>query len=422
MEAEDELQAVEMARRAVELLLPDKDSLKGIAQLKKDQMRIKNNLDGQIVRILQSKVDEADDWVSILKQSVDHVQKIETSFATIETECEMCNQRVQQWQTIKTFNQARTNVNSALAELQLLRSLPDELEEVREMMDDDEARDETLLDVHSRLIKLEETRARVISKHRRREVDLPDTHRLVKSFEMVSDLVHGFEEITCDHLTHAIDLAQEAPEILVRILRVIERQERIDRWWRQDATKERKTLADMQAKGIGPAEMGGQLGYTPLGWREKAMVWMQTGVENRFHDMISTLYEKEGDVSPETISSMTELRDELIVLFDDVAPCFPPAYDAFALYVQHYHLKLKQTFDLLLEKAAEGHLPAGQSLNLVNWINEYRELLQSLGIPEPPPGLVSLTTFETGLLESHERMFAQNIDTLATRILDDDWR
>ena len=140
MEAEDEQQAIEMARREIEMLLPDKDSLKGIAQLKKDQTRIKNNLDGQIVRILQSKVDEADDWVSILKQSVDHVQKIEKSFATIEKECEMCEQRVQQWQTIKTFNQARTNVTSALAELQLLRSLPDELEDVRDMMDDDEAR------------------------------------------------------------------------------------------------------------------------------------------------------------------------------------------------------------------------------------------------------------------------------------------
>ena len=93
MEAEDEQQAIEMARREIEMLLPDKDSLKGIAQLKKDQTRIKNNLDGQIVRILQSKVDEADDWVSILKQSVDHVQKIEESFATIEKECEMCEHR-----------------------------------------------------------------------------------------------------------------------------------------------------------------------------------------------------------------------------------------------------------------------------------------------------------------------------------------
>jgi hypothetical protein len=66
--------------------------------------------------------------------------------------------------------QARTNVNSALSELQLLRALPHDLEEVRELMDDDEQRDEQLLDIHVRLVKLEETRARVISCHRARQV------------------------------------------------------------------------------------------------------------------------------------------------------------------------------------------------------------------------------------------------------------
>eukprot|EP01044_Picomonas_judraskeda_P011692 COSAG03_NODE_1615_length_3767_cov_3581.553435_2_plen_607_part_00 len=89
---------------------------------------------------------------------------------------------------------------------------------------------------------------------------------------------------------------------------------------------------------------------------------------------------------------------------------------------RYYHAKFELCFKALLEKAATGNLPAGQSLNLLNWIDEYREALQAVGMPEPPsPSLASLTAFEGPLLASHERMFSQNIDTLAARILSDDW-
>lgn len=419
---QNEEEAIECARREIALLLPDKESLKNVAQLKKDHARIKSHLDSQIQRILQKKIEEAEEWVRLLKDSVGHIAAIEKDFADIEAECEICNQRVHDWQTVKKFNQARNNVMSALSELQLLRSLPSELEEVRDMMDDDEIRDEQLLDIHCRLVKLEETRARVISKHRRREVELPDTHHLMRSFESVGDLVHGFEEVTCDHLVNALDLAQEAPSVLVRILRVIERQERIDRWWRQEAAQEKRAFEQLQQSGLEPAEIGSQLGYTPLRLRDKAKSWMQTGVENRFHEMISELYESEGDVTNATLDKMTKLRDELVIIYDDVAPCFPPVYEAFTTYIGHYHRKFRQIFEMLADRGNEGRLPAGVSLNLINWIEDYRDVLESLGMMEPPiPTLVSLTSFEAALVDSHERMFNQNLETLSLRILDDDW-
>eukprot|EP01043_Picozoa_sp_COSAG02_P056940 COSAG02_NODE_6832_length_3339_cov_20.969753_2_plen_576_part_00 len=90
--------------------------------------------------------------------------------------------------------------------------------------------------------------------------------------------------------------------------------------------------------------------------------------------------------------------------------------------MQYYHVKFELCFKALLEKASTGNVPAGQSLNLMNWIDDYREALQAVGMPEPPsPSLASLTAFEGPLLASHERMFSQNIDTLAKRILADDW-
>lgn len=98
------------------------------------------------------------------------------------------------------------------------------------------------------------------------------------------------------------------------------------------------------------------------------------------------------------------------------------SYHIFSFYVQYYHVKFELCFKALLEKASTGNLPAGQSLNLMNWIDDYREALQAVGMPEPPsPSLASLTAFEAPLLASHERMFSQNIDTLADRILADDW-
>jgi hypothetical protein len=325
--AEDESQAIEMARREIEAVLQDTESLDKVASLKKNYARVRGHLDSQIMRILQSKIDESEDWVSLFKQSVQHINRIEKNFAEIEAECEVCARRVKQWETIKTFNRARNNVTSSLGELQLLRSLPDDIEELVRDMDDEESRDEGLLDIHVRLTKLEETRARVISKHLRRELVLPDTHHLVRSFETVHDIVQGFEDIMSDNMKHAIDLAQEAPAVLVRILRVIERQERIDRWWRQDAAKERRALADLQSRGQAPAEMGTQRGYSPKGWRDKAKGWMQSGVEERFQPLMLDMHEGQGDVSQATIEKLSKLRDDFVILYDEVAPCFPPVSD-----------------------------------------------------------------------------------------------
>merc|ERR1711969_39412 len=112
-------------------------------------------------------------------------------------------------------------------------------------------------------------------------------------------------------MKHAVELAQESPSVLVRILRVIERQERIDRWWRQDAAKVRRGLAELQAKGEVPAEMGTQQGYTPKGWREKAKEWMQTGVEERFQPLMLEMHEGDEDIGQATVEKMTELRGDL---------------------------------------------------------------------------------------------------------------
>ena len=119
MEAEDEQQAIEMARREIEMLLPDKDSLKGITQLKKDQTRIKNNLDGQIVRILQSKVDEADGPASEAASGSATVYNMaKDDAAEEESPGTATNVALWKWREARGFNEAeeepRTKIGRAL--------------------------------------------------------------------------------------------------------------------------------------------------------------------------------------------------------------------------------------------------------------------------------------------------------------------
>ena len=95
----------------------------------------------------------------------------------------------------------------------------------------------------------------------------------------------------------------------------------------QDAAKERRALAELQSRGQTPAEMGAQRGYSPKGWRDKAKGWMQSGVEERFQPLMLDLHGGEGDVSQATIEKLTQLRDDFVILYDEVAPCFPPVID-----------------------------------------------------------------------------------------------
>ena len=435
----DESQALELARREIFSLLPDTESLKKVRGMRKDYTRIKGHLDSQIMRILQSKVEESEDWVSLLDQSFRHIQTVETKFSEAKVECEACSARVQQWQTIKQFNRARNNVTSALAELQLLRSLPQELREVEEMMgaDDFDEGFDSLLSIHARLVKLEETRARVVSKHMRREVELADGHHLVRSFEKIVTSWANFEDVIEDNMCYAIELAgaETNPTILVRVLRVIERQTRVDRWWRQSADTEAERLEEMRKKGTEAAEIpGGQIGYRPKMLRERALEWMQTGVERRFQSLIAEDLMMEpasgddpADISQTTIEKMNELRADIVSVFDDVTPCFPPSFcgnqlTVFDFYVRLYHKKFIQVYELLVDKANSGRLPPGISVMLVNWIDEYTETLELVGMPDPPhSSLRPLTAFAAPLLESNEETFCAQIQRLASNILAVDW-
>ena len=106
-------------------------------------------------------------------------------------------------------------------------------------------------------------------------------------------------------------------------------QVRVELWERQIGS----AMAELQAKGEVPAEMGTQQGSTPKGWREKAKEWMQTGVEERFQPLMLEMHEGDEDIGQATVEKMTELRGDLIVLYDEGAPCFPPSYNVFAFYV-----------------------------------------------------------------------------------------
>eukprot|EP01052_Picozoa_sp_SAG31_P062787 SAG31_NODE_21751_length_541_cov_1.404977_1_plen_98_part_10 len=98
MEAGDvtEAHALGLARREIASLLPDSESLKKVSGMRKDFHRIKGQLDSQIDRILKSKVEESQDWVSLLDQSFRHIESVERKFAEAEAECEVCSARVQQ--------------------------------------------------------------------------------------------------------------------------------------------------------------------------------------------------------------------------------------------------------------------------------------------------------------------------------------
>jgi hypothetical protein len=63
-------------------------------------------------------------------------------------------------------------------------------------------------------------------------------------------------------------------------------------------------------------------------------------------------------------------------------PCFPPAYDVFALYTHHYHLKFQQLMAMLVEKGSEVHTSWGGTHCMMRAEDEIsRTVVES----QPPP-------------------------------------
>eukprot|EP01116_Phalansterium_solitarium_P000650 TRINITY_DN10491_c0_g1_i1.p1 TRINITY_DN10491_c0_g1~~TRINITY_DN10491_c0_g1_i1.p1 ORF type:complete len:735 (-),score=338.73 TRINITY_DN10491_c0_g1_i1:356-2560(-) len=329
-------------------------------------------LEANLKTIVQTQIEEAKEALSTLKKSVDLTVGIRDDFKHIDELCRDCKELIGDYDIIKGVNRARLNLLQTLKELERLLRIPQQMARIKALLE----HDINILEAYTQIRGMQQLQKTSfqVANATQAEIDI-----LERIFEALDDLVRKFEAKLFTLSKQCIDLCQKHPAVMVKVVQVIEKEERCDQLIK----------AEMIAKGLNPqaSENTSQLQL----YRELFFQHVKTSVYERFQARIPNFEELDAGGEPaaadEALKAASQLLDDLTVVLDDVVPVFPDSYGMFVFYVREYHLQ----FNNMLQSYAthSTKISPQEMLQLVNWVKrEYTPQLKRLGVSDLKPDLL----------------------------------
>lgn len=259
-----------------------------------------------------------------------------------------------QYETIKTLVIARRNLRALLRELSSLEEIPNKVAAINTQL---ESEDPPLLQIHESVWQLEKARVAVLHNVR----DNPEQLRLLKAlFSEVDALSQKLAAQLWKGLASTLELARRNPAKLVSILRVIERQTKLD---------------ESEGEAAAQAPEGGPPAPTPKDWFLQAQYQLNKAIHARFQEAFS---DRVDSVSL-TLQAANEVVDDLADVLDLVVPCFPPRYKIFDIFVDRYQQELYAIMASIADKGTND-VSHAEILDLISWTVSYFDRMHHLGV------------------------------------------
>lgn len=143
-------------------------------------------------------------------------------------------------------------------------------------------------------------------------------------------------------------------------------------------------------------------------YRSKVQKCIIESIQNKFNEA----YNKEQ--SPVAfLDNSIWIYQDIMRIEEEVAPCFPPSYDIYSLYVREYHRALNATITKFMATDPE----ASVLLVLHSWIKEYKNSMKELNVPpellEPP----LLDGNEQSLIEDYLKLIIRKLDEWSSNLM-----
>lgn len=144
-------------------------------------------------------------------------------------------------------------------------------------------------------------------------------------------------------------------------------------------------------------------------YRSKLQKCIIESIQGKF----SEAYERANENPVAFLDKSVWIYQDLIRIEEEVAPCFPPSYEIYNLYVREYHRAL----NALLNKVMQTDPEASVLLTLHGWIKEYKKNMKELGVApelmEPP----LLDGNEQNLIEDYLKLIIKKLDEWSSNLM-----
>ena len=367
----------EAQNRIAELLQHPDDLNSKLKSLQNKFTAEKAAIDTVLKTSVQSQIDDTFDGLKLLSNAHQLVDSIKDNLGMING---ICSQKsdIRNYPRIKKISRTHQNFQATKAVVIQFQDLNKDIEKLNSLLQAD-SKDilshgsPNLLYIHYHVFRLEEFRDATMQKAKSQGASVLQI--VTKYFKRLDLLSEKFKSHLWNISKNLLTLIRENQgSLVVRLGKIIDAEERTDE---KVLTSEqiRSSNKDLNKASQEDGEASNyewkSMAINPRVVRNYRSQMFAIILDQITLDFHAVLAKHEKSVF-DSLQACTFVYDDLMIVFNEIAPRFPPKYKIFDFFVLQYH---KQVYDLINKLTGYSNLEPRDILEMTRWVREYYSIM-----------------------------------------------